>query len=278
MLRLLDPHAVRPSLDQLGLGAAQRAALARLVAQPHGMVLVTGPTGSGKTTTLYALLGELDRERLNVMTVEDPVEYELPGVSQTQINLRAGMTFARGLRAILRQDPDVVLIGEIRDPETAQIAVQASLTGHLLLSTLHTNTALGAVTRLRDLGVADFLLAATLRGLVAQRLVRRLCPHCRRPQTLGPAEAQLAGLPAGSGAFRAAGCPQCSHTGYAGRCALVEVVELDETLCRLIHEGAGEAELERQVRDRLPSLRQEGFRLVAAGVTSIEEVLRATVD
>ena len=179
-MRLLDKDAGKLQTDDLGMAASTRAELEELVSRPHGIILVTGPTGSGKTTTLYAALQQMDRQERNIMTVEDPVEYDLPGISQTQINLRAGMTFARGLRAILRQDPDVILIGEIRDGETAEIATQASLTGHLVLSTLHTNTAAGAITRLQDLGVDSFLLASTVRGILSQRLMRKLCGHCRQ--------------------------------------------------------------------------------------------------
>ena len=195
VMRLLDKQGVRLELPSLGMAPAHQQALLRLIRQPHGIILVTGPTGSGKSTTLYTLLSQINDEQRNIMTIEDPVEYELAGIAQTQVNPKVDMTFARGLRALLRQDPDVVLIGEIRDGETAQIAVQASLTGHLVLSTLHTNTAIGAVTRLRDMGVEPFLLSSSLSGVLAQRLVRRLCPQCREPYALPDAQRRLLGLP-----------------------------------------------------------------------------------
>ncbi len=276
VMRLLDKGATKVSVGDLGMTPRQRETLARLIARPHGMILVTGPTGSGKTTTLYAALLEMDARERNIMTVEDPVEYDLPGISQTQINLRAGMTFARGLKAILRQDPDVVLIGEIRDGETAEIAVQASLTGHLVLSTLHTNTAAGAVVRLQDLGIDAFLLASTLRGVMAQRLVRVLCPHCKAPVEADAATRARAGLAEGALIFRPAGCGHCNHTGYLGRRALFELVGIDEGLQQLIHDGAGENALESAIRATVPGIADEGLRLVGEGVTSLEEVLRVT--
>src|SRR5690606_23737521 len=238
VMRLLDKSAAKLTVDDLGIRHDQRAVLDRLIARPHGMILVTGPTGSGKTTTLYAALQQMDRRDRNIMTVEGPVEYDLPGISQTQINLRAGMTFARGLRAILRQDPDVILIGEIRDGETAEIATQASLTGHLVLSTLHTNTAAGAITRLQDLGVDSFLLASTVRGVVAQRLVCKLCPACRKPVPVDDYQARLLHVDVGTEIFEARGCTSCNQTGFIGRQALFELVELDSDLQTLVHENA----------------------------------------
>jgi len=276
VMRLLDKSTGKLMVGDLGMNEQDRQRLAHLIDRPHGIILVTGPTGSGKTTTLYAALQQLDGQALNIMTVEDPVEYELPGISQTQINLRAGMTFARGLRAILRQDPDVILIGEIRDGETAEIATQASLTGHLVLATLHTNTAVGAIARLRDLGVDSFLLASTVRGVVAQRLVRRLCQHCK--QTAGATEyqARLLNVAVDTPLYRAGSCEFCNHTGFAGRLALFELVEMDAELQNLIHEDKGEAELEKAVRKHVPSIRDAGFAQVVHGVTTIEEVLRVT--
>ena len=278
VMRLLDKNATKLSIGDLGVTESQRAVLKRLISRPHGMILVTGPTGSGKTTTLYAALLEMDKRSRNIMTVEDPVEYDLEGISQTSINLRAGMTFARGLRAILRQDPDVVLIGEIRDGETAEIAVQASLTGHLVLSTLHTNTAAGAVTRMQDLGIDPFLLSSTLRGVLAQRLVRTLCNHCKTPGQADTATRQRLNLEEGAVVYRVGGCSHCNGTGYVGRRALFELVEVNETLQKRIHDGAGEAELEALIRQTVPGIIDEGFRLVTEGVTSIEEVLRVTTD
>lgn len=276
VLRLLDKDAGRMHVDDLGMPGPAKRRLQELISRPHGIILVTGPTGSGKTTTLYAALQQMDRQERNIMTVEDPVEYDLAGISQTQINLKAGMTFARGLRAILRQDPDVILIGEIRDGETAEIATQASLTGHLVLSTLHTNTAAGAITRLQDLGVDTFLLASTVRGIVAQRLVRKLCPHCRQESEADDYQQKLLGLPAGSRIFQAAGCRECSNTGFMGRLALFELVELDADLQTLVHEGVGEVALEKAIRGKVPSIRDAGFEQVCQGVTTIEEVLRVT--
>lgn len=271
VMRLLDKSAVKLTLQDLGIPDRQLQLLRRMTARPHGMILVTGPTGSGKTTTLYALLQEMDRRERNIMTVEDPVEYDLPGISQTPINLRAGMSFAKGLRAILRQDPDVILIGEIRDQETAEISVQASMTGHLLLSTLHTNTAAGAVTRLQDLGIDPFLLASTLRGVMAQRLVRKLCVHCRTQNTeiVDGTEGEF---------YQAVGCDHCNGTGYSGRQAILEVVEVDERVQQMIHQGSSEAALQDMLRQSVLPIREEGLRLAASGVTSVAEVLRVTAN
>ena len=276
VMRLLDKDAGKLQVDDLGMPSETSAQLDDLIRRPHGIILVTGPTGSGKTTTLYAGLQQMDRQGRNIMTVEDPVEYDLPGISQTQINLRAGMTFARGLKAILRQDPDVILIGEIRDGETAEIATQSSLTGHLVLSTLHTNTAAGAITRLQDLGVDSFLLASTIRGILSQRLLRKLCPHCKRPSEPNEFNRGLLKLKLGQKVFEANGCEKCNSTGYAGRQALFELVTVDFSLQTLIHENAGEIELEAKIREQVPSIREAGFGLVRDGLTTIEEVLRVT--
>lgn len=276
VMRLLDKDAGKLQTDDLGMPPETKAQLEELVSRPHGIILVTGPTGSGKTTTLYAALQQMDRQERNIMTVEDPVEYDLPGISQTQINLRAGMTFARGLRAILRQDPDVILIGEIRDGETAEIATQASLTGHLVLSTLHTNTAAGAITRLQDLGVDSFLLASTVRGIISQRLMRKLCHHCCEPAEVNEFNRSLLGLEGGATVFQSKGCAKCNNTGFSGRQALFELVTVDAPLQSLIHENAGEIELEESIRANVPSIREAGFELVRQGVTTIEEVLRVT--
>jgi general secretion pathway protein E len=276
VMRLLDKDAGKLQVDDLGMPANTSAQLDDLIRRPHGIVLVTGPTGSGKTTTLYAALQQMDRKGRNIMTVEDPVEYDLPGISQTQINLRAGMTFARGLKAILRQDPDVILIGEIRDGETAEIATQSSLTGHLVLSTLHTNTAAGAITRLQDLGVDSFLLASTIRGILSQRLLRKLCHHCRYEVEPNEFNRDLLKLKKGHKIYEAGGCEKCNSTGYAGRQALFELVTVDAALQTLIHENAGEIDLEAKIREQVPSIRQAGFALVGDGMTTIEEVLRVT--
>ena len=241
-------------------------------------MLVTGPTGSGKTTTLYASLTELNDYSRNILTVEDPIEYQLDGIGQTQVNTKVDMTFARGLRAILRQDPDVVMVGEIRDRETADVAVQASLTGHLVLSTLHTNSAVGAVTRLVDMGVEPFLLSSSLIGVVAQRLVRVLCHQCREPHVADHAECELLGvspqLP--PTIYRAKGCPSCNQRGFKGRTGIYEVISVDDEMRRLIHERCGEQELEAIARLNGPSIRADGMSKVLSGVTTLDEVLRVT--
>ena len=276
VMRLLDKEAGKLKVDDLGMAPHIKHGLGELITRPHGILLVTGPTGSGKTTTLYAALQQMNHTERNIMTVEDPVEYDLPGVSQTQINLRAGMTFSKGLRAILRQDPDVILLGEIRDAETAEIATQASLTGHLVLSTLHTNTAAGAVTRLQDLGVDNFLLSSTMRGILSQRLLRKLCVHCRETVKLNEYHIEQLMLDAAARIFEPRGCSICKHTGYDGRQALFELVKVDASLQSIIHEGSGELDLEAAIRQIVPSIREEGLRLVERGITSIEEVLRVT--
>jgi len=276
VMRLLDKDAGKQQTSDLGMPQKTKEELLDLISRPHGIILVTGPTGSGKTTTLYSALQQMDRQQRNIMTVEDPVEYDLPGISQTQINLRAGMTFARGLRAILRQDPDVILIGEIRDGETAEIATQASLTGHLVLSTLHTNTAAGAITRLQDLGVDSFLLASTVRGIASQRLVRKLCVKCREKVQPNEFNRNLLKLPEGAEVYQSCGCADCNNTGFIGRQALFELVTVTPELQTLIHENAGELELEQLIRRTIPSIRDAGFDLVREGVTTVEEVLRVT--
>ena len=231
VLRLLDKDQARLDLTQLGMPSNVESALSDIVSNPHGVLLVTGPTGSGKTTTLYALLSLLNDQSRNIMTVEDPIEYYIDGIGQTQVNRKVDMSFARGLRAILRQDPDAVMIGEIRDLETAEVAVQASLTGHLVLSTLHTNTAVGAVTRLRDMGVEPFLLSSSLTGVLAQRLVRVLCEDCKQPHELDTQERELLQVADPPNVvWQAGGCESCAGTGYRGRTGAFELVRVDETL------------------------------------------------
>ncbi|MEN8721034.1 MAG: type II secretion system ATPase GspE [Oceanococcaceae bacterium] len=278
VLRLLDKQAGRLDLSHLGMSDAQLEVMRELIKKPHGIILVTGPTGSGKTTSLYAALTSLNDNSRNILTVEDPIEYFLDGIGQTQVNTKVDMTFARGLRAILRQDPDVVMVGEIRDLETAEIAVQASLTGHLVLSTLHTNTAVGAVARLRDMGVEPFLMASSLIGLIAQRLVRTLCEHCRETHVPDAAERELLELPADFDGhiYRPKGCDKCRQSGYTGRIGIHEVVAVDETMRTMIHDGAAEAALEKHARTMGPGIRAEGRRKVLLGITSLEEVLRVT--
>lgn len=280
VLRLLDKQAGRLDLHHLGMGAEIEQVIDRLIQRPYGIVLVTGPTGSGKTTTLYAALERLNNKRRNIMTVEDPIEYYLDGIGQTQVNSKVAMSFARGLRAILRQDPDVVMVGEIRDLETAEIAVQASLTGHLVFSTLHTNSAVGAVTRLRDMGVEPFLLSSSLVGVLAQRLVRVLCHSCKEPYTASAADCAMLGVdPQNSPTlYRAVGCPECSQLGYKGRTGIYELVEVDDGMRTLIHDGAGEQALEAHARKHSAGMRQDGWRRVLAGETTVEEVLRVTSE
>ncbi|HEY0296635.1 MAG TPA: type II secretion system ATPase GspE [Bordetella sp.] len=269
VLRLLEKEAGRLQLERLGMSPPNLVKIDSLISHPHGIVLVTGPTGSGKTTTLYAALARLDAATRNILTVEDPIEYDLPGIGQTQINSKIDMSFAMALRAILRQDPDVIMIGEIRDLETAQIAVQASLTGHLVLATLHTNDAVSAVTRLTDMGVEPFLLASSLLGVLAQRLVRLLCPQCKRAET----------EPDGRTVYRPVGCPSCSHTGYSGRSGIHELFTIDADLRAMIHSGATEQALRQAaVRTGMSSMRDDGQRWVESGATSPEEILRVSRD
>lgn len=285
VLRLLDKSGSQLTLEAVGMGGETLARFEHLVAQPHGIILVTGPTGSGKTTTLYAALQRLDAKRGNIMTVEDPIEYELPGIGQTQVNARIELTFAKALRAILRQDPDIIMIGEIRDFETAQIAIQASLTGHLVLATLHTNDAPSAVTRLTDMGVEPFLLSSSLLGVLAQRLVRKRCTACGGTGLAPMLGAEARSLPpegahhtlGRSGAM--VGCPACAHSGYAGRTGIFELLTADEELRALIHRQAAEADLrEHALRRGMTPMREDGQRLVDRGVTTMEELLRVTRD
>jgi len=278
VLRLLDKKAGRLDLGQLGMDPIVQETLDLMIHRPHGIFLVTGPTGSGKTTTLYASLGRLNDTSRNIMTVEDPIEYYIDGIGQTQVNTKVDMSFSRGLRAILRQDPDVVMVGEIRDVETVEIAIQASLTGHLVFSTLHTNTAIGAITRLRDMGVEPFLLSSTIIGVLAQRLVRLLCPNCKRPHVPDLSECELLDLNAEDPPvlFEPTGCEKCNFLGYRGRTGIYELIEVDNQMRSMIHDKAGEHELEAYARKEWPSIRQDGIRRILAGDTSLEEVLRVT--
>ena len=276
VLRILDKDSAGIALDQLGIRGTAEHILLDALAEPNGIILVTGPTGSGKTTTLYASLQQLNDGSRNILTVEDPVEYAIDGIGQTQVNSKVGMSFATGLRAILRQDPDVVMVGEIRDRETADIAVQASLTGHLVLSTVHTNDAVGAITRLRDMKVEPFLIASSLRAVIAQRLVRRLCDACREP---GPAETgvtALLGLQAGSVVYRARGCGQCGQTGFRGRIGVFEAVRVDAAVRRMINEGADEAAIARHAFASAPNLASAARGLAMAGETTPEEAIRVS--
>ena len=279
VLRLLDKNNARLNLEDLGMTKANRDHFSTLIRKPHGIILVTGPTGSGKSTTLYAGLTEINSKDRNILTVEDPIEFDLPGIGQTQVNPRVDMTFARGLRAILRQDPDVVMVGEIRDIETAQIAVQASLTGHLVLSTLHTNTAAGAITRLEDMGIEPFLLSSSLLAVLSQRLVRTLCPDCKVPHSPNEQEVAILGMDDIASTptiYSPKGCAACNQTGYRGRTGIHELLLVDEAIRDMMHEGHGEQAIEKHIRKTTPSIREDGCRKVLAGITSLEEVLRVT--
>jgi general secretion pathway protein E len=280
VLRLLDKDSAQLDLTTLGMSTPTLETVDRLIREPHGIVLVTGPTGSGKTTTLYAGLSRLPRGTLNMMTVEDPIEYALDGVGQTQVNPRIELTFARALRAILRQDPDIIMIGEIRDLETAQIAVQASLTGHLVLATLHTNDAASAVTRLADMGVEPYLLASSLLGVLAQRLVRTLCSACRSSMAPTAGEAELLadmGLASSQPLSSPVGCDACNRTGYRGRTGVYELLVIDDEIRRLIHDRAPEAALrDAATRAGMIPLRRDGARWLASGRTSLAELVRVT--
>lgn len=278
VLRLLDKNSVRLDLETLGMAEHNRRQLDTLIHRPHGIILVTGPTGSGKSTTLYAALSRLNSAERNIMTVEDPIEYELEGIGQTQVNPKVDMTFARGLRAILRQDPDVVLVGEIRDGETAQIAVQASLTGHLVLSTLHTNSALGALSRLQDMGIEPFLLSTSLLGVLAQRLVRTLCPSCRQPYAVDEEQAKQTGLAVGTTLYHPGGCEKCNYSGYRGRTGIHELLLIDDTVRTAIHRGESELGIARMLGDGRITIRQDGMDKVLAGITTWEEVVRVTKE
>ena len=278
VMRILDKQAGRLDLRQLGMGEKDQQRLSELIQKPHGIILVTGPTGSGKTTTLYAMLTRLNDAKRNILTVEDPIEYDLDGIGQTPVNNKVDMTFAKGLRAILRQDPDVVMVGEIRDSETAQIAVQASLTGHLVLSTLHTNSAVGAIIRLQDMGIEPFLLSSTLLGVISQRLVRSLCPKCKTPISLGEEELVNYGINTTDTVYQAKGCSDCLQTGYKGRSGIYEMIEIDDALAGMIHDGHSQTQIESYCRSKSRNLRDDGIRKVILGETTLDEVLRVTRD
>lgn len=283
VMRVLDRSSVRYSLDSVGMSTDNLAAFVRLLKRPHGVFLMTGPTGSGKTTTLYTAISNLDGKSSKIITVEDPVEYQLPDINQIQVHPQIGLDFPRALRSILRQDPDIIMIGEMRDNETAQIAVQSALTGHLVLSTLHTNTAAGAVARLKDMGIEPYLITSALNGVLSQRLVRRLCEQCKTPVTQAHAGAHgkvLQKLGLGEKTlYRAVGCPQCRGTGYAGRCGIHELLVVDDAMRNQVLAGADTTMLHAAaVRSGMCTLYEDGLCKVAAGVTSLEEVLIATQD
>jgi type IV pilus assembly protein PilB len=281
VLRILNRPGGRLGLTELGMSHDAEERFARAIRQPYGAVLAVGPTGSGKTTTLYAALDVLNEHERVLMTIEDPVEYQMPGVNQVEVNFKSGLTFARGLRTILRSDPDVLLVGEIRDEETARIAIQAAMTGHLVLTTLHTHNAASSIARLADMGAEPSLLATSINCIVAQRLARRLCQNCREPYEPNDSElAELGIVDSGRDTvlYRAIGCPTCGGTGFAGRVALYEVMPVHGRMRRLIETGSTEEIFAEAVAEGMTTLREDGLRLAAAGLSSLEEVRRVTGD
>jgi type IV pilus assembly protein PilB len=281
VLRIMNRPGGRLGLGELGMSPAAEQAFARAIRQPYGAVLAVGPTGSGKTTTLYAALDVLNEADKVLMTIEDPVEYQTPGINQIEVNFKSGLTFGRGLRTILRSDPDVLLVGEIRDEETARIAIQAAMTGHLVLTTLHTHNAASSVARLADMGVEPSLLATSINCIVAQRLARRLCEQCRTPYAAGAAELEDLGLEhvgTETVLYRAVGCPSCSGTGFSGRVALYEVMTVQGRMRRLIESGSTEEIFAEATAQGMATLRQDGFRLAVAGISSLDEIRRVTGD
>jgi general secretion pathway protein E len=283
VMRVLDRSSVRYSLESMGLTPENLASFNQLLAKPHGILLITGPTGSGKTTTLYTALSRLDANAHKIITVEEPVEYQLQGINQIQVHQQIGLTFASALRSILRQDPDVIMIGEMRDQETAQIAVQSALTGHLVLSTLHTNTAAGAIVRLEDMGIEPYLITSSVNGVLSQRLVRRLCEHCRQPYEPDTALLVSSGLQRirlrPTHLYKAVGCDHCRQTGYSGRCGIHELLVLDDAMRRGVLDGLDAASLHtKAVSAGMGTLYEDGLRKVASGITSLDELLRVTQD
>jgi general secretion pathway protein E len=282
-MRLLDKESVRFDFDALGFDGPPRKRLLEILEQPYGIMLVTGPTGSGKSTTLYTALSRLNTQERKIITVEDPVEYQLPGINQIQVKSAIGMTFAGALRAIVRQDPDIIMVGEMRDLETARIAVQSALTGHVVLSTLHTNDAASGVTRLLDMGVEDYLLTSTINGILAQRLVRRLCPHCREPYHPLPELAErFSRIPREPGPislFRPVGCPLCNGSGYRGRLAIAELLLMTDPIRKLVLSHATATEIQRTaVAEGMATMYEDGLRKALEGRTTVEEVLRVAED
>ena len=274
VLRLLDKQASQINIDDLGLPSVILQNYKSSLKNPEGIILFTGPTGSGKTTTLYSGLRYLSDSSQNILTVEDPIEYTLTGIGQTQVNTKTGYTFAKGLRAILRQDPDVVMVGEMRDVETAQIGIQASLTGHLVLSTVHTNSAVAAITRLRDMGIESFLLASSLRTIISQRLVRRLCLKCKKQELPSKTSTALLNLDSDKKVFISSGCEACSNTGYQGRIAIAECIQVDKSLKEMIHNNASENLISDHVFKNNQSIDEASSNLISKGITSCEELIR----
>ena len=277
VMRLLDRSSILLGLKDLGFTKENLDIFSRLILQPNGIILITGPTGSGKTTTLYSALSTISSMEKNIITIEDPVEYELPLIRQTQVNPKADITFANGLRSILRQDPDVIMVGEIRDKETAEVAIQASLTGHLVFSTLHTNDAPSSLTRLIDMGLEPFLISSSLILIVAQRLVRQICPKCKEEYSPTPAALQDLGLDAKTKFFRGKGCPACKNTGFLGRIGIFEVLVLNETIRKMVEErDSADVIKKKAIELGMKSLREDGLEKARLGLTTIEEILRVT--
>lgn len=277
VLRILDKKNAKLDLSELGANIEVLQKIETMIQNPNGIILVTGPTGSGKTTTLYGAINQLNQKSRNILTVEDPIEYDLPGIGQTQVNPKVGMTFSKGLRAILRQDPDIIMVGEIRDKETADIAIEASLTGHLVLSTLHTNSAIGAIVRLQDMGVQPFLLASSLIGVIAQRLVRKLCGHCKILASKEKAAevSRFFNRPMHS-IYEPVGCSECNDLGYKGRIGIYEILTLDERIKRMIHDVVSEDQISAYTKGKFDNLLDDGCKRVCQGDTSVEEILRVT--
>lgn len=275
VLRLLDKQKNKLDLESLGINTEIVMQIKKTIQAPHGIIIITGPTGSGKSTTLYAMLNQLNTVDRNILTIEDPIEYDIAGIGQTQVNSKTNMTFAKGLKAILRQDPDIVMIGEIRDKETAEIAIQASLTGHLVLTTLHTNTAIGAIIRLIDMGLESFLISSSLNGLLAQRLVRTLCDHCKQWEYANKDELSLMGVRHSKTKIcKPNGCAECQNSGFKGRTSIAEWINITEELRSMIHNNASEEAIEKYVRKNSASIKQDGFDKVLAGITSLAEIYR----
>jgi general secretion pathway protein E len=280
VMRILDRDQVIMTLEGLNFTADMFDRYRRLITRPYGMILVTGPTGSGKTTTLYASINTIDRKANNLVTIEDPVEYQMIGVNQVQVNTKAGVTFASGLRSILRQDPDIIMVGEIRDRETAEIAIHAALTGHLVFATLHTNDAASAATRLMDMGIEPFLIASSTIAIMAQRLARQICDRCKKPYQAAPELLKRLGIAAETMTFyRGEGCPACKNSGYQGRVGIYELIEMNDDIRELIVAKSSSSAIKASAAQKgSKSLRQEGLIKAASGITSVEEVLRVTQE
>lgn len=278
VLRILDKKNAKLDLAALGASTEVVNQIEHMIKKPNGIVLVTGPTGSGKSTTLYAAISKLNQSTQNILTIEDPIEYDLEGIGQTQVNTKVGMTFAKGLRAILRQDPDIIMVGEIRDRETANIAIESSLTGHLVLSTLHTNNAIGAIVRLLDMGIPAYLLASSIIGVIAQRLVRRLCPNCKVPAARDALEEAhlLCHFDNKTVVYEPKGCDLCNHFGYKGRIGIYEIIQIDDEIKKMVHDGASESQMRQYCQKRYGDLMHNACLRVKQGDTSIEEILRVT--